>query len=169
MEVLWLGHADCHDVERAGAKAANLSRLAAGYRIPPGFCVAAEAYARWAEVTGSGLPASPTHAIPPALHDTLAPAYRNLAEMCGVSDPSVAVRSSAVDEDGATRSFAGQHETYLNIVGVDAVAEALLRCWTSVRTARPGVSPRAGRVRCGSSSRGARAAACPGRRISGGV
>jgi phosphoenolpyruvate synthase/pyruvate phosphate dikinase len=46
------------------------------------------------------------------------------------------VRSSAVDEDGATHSFAGQYETYLNIVGVEAVAEAVVRCWTSVRTER---------------------------------
>jgi pyruvate,water dikinase len=56
--------------------------------------------------------------------------------MCGVPDPSVAVRSSAVDEDGTSLSFAGQHETYLNIVGVDAVAETVVRCWTSVRTER---------------------------------
>src|SRR5215813_2866764 len=35
-----------------------------------------------------------------------------------------------------TRSFAGQYETYLNVVGVDAVAEAVVRCWTSGRTAR---------------------------------
>ncbi len=41
------------------------------------------------------------------------------------------VRSSGVDEDGATASFAGLHETYLNIVGVDAVAEAVTRCWAS--------------------------------------
>jgi hypothetical protein len=34
MEVLWLGHADCHDVNKAGAKAAHLSRLASCYRIP---------------------------------------------------------------------------------------------------------------------------------------
>jgi pyruvate,water dikinase len=136
MEVLWLGHPDCHDVNRAGAKAANLSRLAASYRIPPGFCVSAEAYSRWVEVMGRGHPDALSHSLPPALYNELASAYRGLAELCGVSDPSVAVRSSAVDEDGATRSFAGQHETYLNIVGVDAVTEAVLRCWTSVRTDR---------------------------------
>ncbi|MBI3325757.1 MAG: PEP/pyruvate-binding domain-containing protein [Nitrospinae bacterium] len=136
MELLWLGHPDCRDVSRAGAKAANLSRLAASYRIPPGFCVTAEAHARWAEVTGGGHAASPTPSIPPALYNALSSGYRSLAAMCGVSEPSVAVRSSAVDEDGATRSFAGQHETYLNIVGVDAVAEAVIRCWTSAWTER---------------------------------
>ena len=47
MEVLWLGHPDCHDVHRVGAKAANLSRLVASYRIPPGFCVTAAAYAQF--------------------------------------------------------------------------------------------------------------------------
>jgi len=46
------------------------------------------------------------------------------------------VRSSAVEEDGATLSFAGQYETCLHVVGVDAVAEAVVRCWTSGRTAR---------------------------------
>ena len=52
MEILWLGHADCHDVNRAGAKAAHLSRLAAAYRIPPGFCISAAAYAQWAGCPG---------------------------------------------------------------------------------------------------------------------
>jgi phosphoenolpyruvate synthase/pyruvate phosphate dikinase len=136
MEVLWLGHADCHDVNRAGAKAAHLSRLTAAYRIPPGFCISAAAYAQWAGCTGDGPPALPPASIPPALYNALALAYRDLTAMCGVADLSVAVRSSAVDEDGATLSFAGQYETYLNIVGVGAVAEAIVRCWTSVRTAQ---------------------------------
>src|SRR5712691_12274102 len=136
MEILWLGHSDCHDVTRAGAKAAHLSRLAAAYRIPPGFCISAAAYAQWAGCTGDGHPALPTPSIPPALYNAMASAYRDLSTMCGGADPSVAVRSSAVDEDGATLSFAGQYETYLNIIGVDAVAEAIVRCWTSVRTVR---------------------------------
>src|SRR5262245_38792240 len=135
MEILWLGHADCHDVNRAGAKAAHLSRLIAAYRIPPGFCISAAAYVQWAECTGDGHPALPTASILPALYNALASAYRDLAARCGVADLSVAVRSSAVDEDGAAHSFAGQYETYLNIVGINAVAEAVVRCWTSVRTA----------------------------------
>jgi pyruvate,water dikinase len=47
-----------------------------------------------------------------------------------------AVRSSAVDEDGAAASFAGQHETYLNIVGADSIVEAVARCWESARSER---------------------------------
>jgi len=47
-----------------------------------------------------------------------------------------AVRSSAVDEDGAGASFAGQHETYLNIVGADAILQAVTRCWESARSER---------------------------------
>ena len=128
MDILWLGHPDCHDINRVGAKAANLSPLTASHRIPPGFCVTTEAYARWVEQDGAGEPPRPTQRMPPALYNNLAAAYQSLAERCGVSDPSVAVRSSGVDEDGAAASFAGLHETYLNIVGVDTVAEAVTRC-----------------------------------------
>ena len=170
MEVLWLGHADCHDVNKAGAKAAHLSRLASRYRIPPGFCIAAQAYSQWAERIDSTCPASATPSIPLALSDALASAYRDLGEICGVTDPSVAVRSSAIDEDGATLSFAGQYETYLNIVGAHAVAEAVVRCWTSVRTERA----LAYRQRQGSSVAGARLAVLvqqlvPADAVSGGV
>ncbi len=131
MDIPWLGHPDCHDINRVGAKAANLSLLTASHRIPPGFCVTTEGYARWAEQNGAGEPPYPTQGMPSALYNDIAAAYQTLAERCGVSDPGVAVRSSGVDEDGATASFAGQHETYLNIVGVDAVAEAVIRCWAS--------------------------------------
>ncbi len=154
MEVLWLGHADCHDVNTAGAKAAHLSRLASRCRIPPGFCIAAQAYSQWPEGIDSTFPASATPSMPFAPSEALASAYRHLGELCGIADPSVAVRSSAIDEDSATLSFAGQHETYLNIVGAHAVAEAVVRCWASIRTARA----LAYRQRQGSSIIGARLA-----------
>ena len=50
--------------------------------------------------------------------------------------PAVAVRSSATAEDSPEVSFAGQHETYLNGRGPDAVAAAAKDCWASLWTAR---------------------------------
>ena len=44
----------------------------------------------------------------------------------------MAVRSSALDEDGVSASFAGQHDTFLNVVGEQAVADAIAGCWRSV-------------------------------------
>ena len=48
----------------------------------------------------------------------------------------VAVRSSATAEDLPSASFAGQQDTYLNIIGVDAVLDAVQRCWASLWTDR---------------------------------
>ena len=79
-----------------------------------------------------GINTCPT--FPPTIYDLLASAYDSLVEQCG--DPRVAVRSSAVDEDGQNLSFAGQYETYLNLTGVQAVADAVLRCWAFARSAR---------------------------------
>jgi len=61
----------------------------------------------------------------------LAAAYQVLAERCHRPDPSVAVRSSGADEDSGSASFAGQYETFLNVVGLKAVAQAVARCWAS--------------------------------------
>src|SRR5262249_39182627 len=136
----------------------------------PGFCVPAAAYAQWAACTGRRHSALATQAIPAGLYNAVAAAYRGLATRCGVADPSVAVRSSAVDEDGATLSFAGQYETYLNGVGIDAVARsgcAVLDL--RAHGTRPGVPPRAEPARQGHASRYADPAACPGRRRYRGV
>ena len=46
------------------------------------------------------------------------------------------MRSSAIDEDGDAHSFAGQHETFLNVEGIDAIAEAVVLCFASAFTAR---------------------------------
>ena len=48
----------------------------------------------------------------------------------------MAVRSSAVDEDGQLASFAGQHQTLLNVAGLDAIAQAIVDCWASVGSAQ---------------------------------
>src|SRR5690606_22363725 len=50
-------------------------------------------------------------------------------------DSPVAVRSSAIDEDGPVASFAGQHRTLLNIRGFDALVDATVRCVASARAA----------------------------------
>ena len=123
--ILRLGEPAACDPSLAGGKAANLSLLAAKYPVPPGFCLTTQAFDRW---TGGE--------FPPALYGELAAAYRKLADLCGVAEPGVAVRSSAVDEDGDTASFAGQHESYLNVAGVEAVAGAVVQCWSSARTER---------------------------------
>ena len=63
-------------------------------------------------------------------------AYVRLAEDVGITDVSVAVRSSATAEDLPDTSFAGQQETYLNIVGEEAVLKACRRCYASLFTDR---------------------------------
>jgi len=66
--------------------------------------------------------------------DDIAAAYRTLCERAGQVD--VAVRSSATAEDLPEASFAGQHESYLNISGEAAVFDAVQRCYASLYTDR---------------------------------
>jgi phosphoenolpyruvate synthase/pyruvate phosphate dikinase len=130
LDLIWLGQPDAHDHTLVGGKAANLSRLAADYPVPPGFCLTTSAF----ETTHrSGTTAAQ---IPHTLVDQIDQAYRSLAIHLNVRDPSVAVRSSAVDEDGDVDSFAGQHETYLNVSGVGAVIAAVQCCWESAHAPR---------------------------------
>ena len=113
-EILWLGEERCADPACSGGKAASLSRLAASRRVPHGFVVA---------LAGPSLDRGMRRAV--------AAAYRRLGAVAGVADPPVAVRSSAIDEDGAGASFAGQHDTYLGVSGVDQVWWAIARCASS--------------------------------------
>jgi phosphoenolpyruvate synthase/pyruvate phosphate dikinase len=127
MNLLWLEQASAQRPALVGGKTANLSRLADGYRVPAGFCLTTAAFDR---AHRAGQAAS----LPRSLYAEIAEAYGRLAAQAGMAEPPVAVRSSAVDEDGDTSSFAGQHETYLNISGVEAIAAAVRRCWMSALT-----------------------------------
>jgi len=122
MNLLWLGDPKSFDVTLVGGKAANLSRLARMYhRVPDGF----------------SLPVTVMdEAHPLDLRDEISAAISDLMACHSLPDFIAAVRSSAVDEDGAAASFAGQHETYLNIVGADAILQAVARCWESARSER---------------------------------
>ncbi len=137
MDIVWLGEPACHDRAVVGGKAAHLSALAAGHRVPPGFCVTVEALHR--ALAGGLVPHDESGAVPtpPRLQDTVVRAYQDLAERCGTDALAVAVRSSAVEEDGAMASYAGQYVTCLNVVSAGDVVQATQRCWASA--AAPGM------------------------------
>jgi len=122
MNLLWLGDPKSFDVTLVGGKAANLSRLAKlSHRVPDGF----------------SLPVTVMDEVNPQdLRDEITRAISDLMACHSLDDFIAAVRSSAVDEDGATASFAGQHETYLNVIGADEILQAITRCWESARSER---------------------------------
>lgn len=137
----------------AGGKGANLGELARlpGVRVPDGFCITADAYARVVAAHPTVrrlLDQLPGHADPVALGAELRHTIEELAipadleaaiaqhlARLGASD-AYAVRSSATAEDLPTASFAGQHDTFLNVVGQPAILAQVRRCWASLFTAR---------------------------------
>ncbi|WP_367127385.1 PEP/pyruvate-binding domain-containing protein [Saccharothrix sp. HUAS TT1] len=122
----WLGEPGAsQDPATVGGKAANLSLLAARFTVPPGFCVVG--------ASTDGEPPS-TDGEPALAEDAIRAAYRELSH--GAGDVAVAVRSSAVDEDGEDASFAGQNETFLNVRGAAAVIAAVRDCVASFGSER---------------------------------
>lgn len=130
-----------------GGKAAPLGRLLrAGFAVPEGFVLPAAHYRRAAADLGlAALGADRAHGadgaaearrrllttpLPAAVADAVG---EGLARLHGVRrmDDAVAVRSSAMGEDGAGASAAGQHESVLDVHGVDRVCHAVRQCWAS--------------------------------------
>lgn len=110
-------------VETSGGKAGALgSLLRAGLPVPDGFVVPLDAYR-----AAAGALAGP---MPDAVRTAIAEGLERLG------GPSVAVRSSADDEDTAEASAAGQHESVLAVRGPGPVAEAVRTCWASLRSDR---------------------------------
>jgi len=135
MDIVWLGDKACHAPTLVGGKVANLSRVAGDYNVPPGFCLTVEFFDR-VESERQNLAGDRRPAFPPALLQLLANAYEMLAARCGDAHPAVAVRSSAVEEDSHLASFAGAHETSLNVVGLEALAAAVVGCYASAGSPR---------------------------------
>jgi pyruvate,water dikinase len=135
MEIVWLGDPACHAPALVGGKAANLSRIAGDYFVPPGFCLTVDFFDH-TESKGQRFHEHSSPTLPPTLFEALASAYKRLAAQCGNAQLPVAVRSSAVEEDSYLASFAGAYETSLNVVGVDAIAAAVMRCYASASSPR---------------------------------
>lgn len=131
MRAIDLAEREALDPAAVGHKAANLARFAATFRVPPAFCLSTSVYD---ELRSALTPEGTSERE--ALTLCVADAYERLAGAIGTRDPRVAVRSSATGEDSGEASFAGQHETILNVSGVDAVVEAVLECWRSADNER---------------------------------
>lgn len=74
--------------------------------------------------------------LPEDFEEEIRRGYRELGQKCGRDNLTVAIRSSATAEDLPNASFAGQQETYLNIIGEDAVVKAAHKCIASLFTDR---------------------------------
>jgi pyruvate,water dikinase len=62
--------------------------------------------------------------------------YAELCELCDLDEVPVAVRSSATSEDSPDASFAGEHDSYLWVCGIDEVLDKVRACWASLYTDR---------------------------------
>lgn len=163
--IQWFGDIRLADVPLVGGKTASLGELysalsSQGVRVPNGFALTASAYrdaltqaGAWEElrrllagvdkrrISDLARRAAAARAIVyaatdhEALRREVADAYRKLEQEYG-GNVAVAVRSSATAEDLPTASFAGQHESFLNIRGPHDLMEACRRCFASLFTDR---------------------------------
>lgn len=141
---------------RAGGKGANLGELIkAGFEVPPGFVITTSAYdlllqtnnlqtkiqdflaslqidnpASLPEMSERIRDAINKASIPDPIVDETLKAFRQLDAV------AVAVRSSATAEDLPEAAFAGQQETFLNVIGDQALMNAVRACWESLWSER---------------------------------
>jgi pyruvate,water dikinase len=162
--VRWFEDIRSDDIPAVGGKNASLGEMysalsSAGVSVPNGFALTADAYRKaltdadaWprlrelmslAEGGIAALAAAAAEAREivyaatgtPEIRALLEESYRRLEGEYGTA-VAVAVRSSATAEDLPTASFAGQHESFLNVRGLDALFDACRRCFASVFTDR---------------------------------
>lgn len=155
--VLSLADSAALEAAAVGGKGVNLARMTqSGLPVPPGFCVPTAVYRAFLDASGLGrrlvaladaIPSGDPAAlerqageirdlvlaqeVPVAVADAIVAGYTALG-----ADSYVAVRSSGTAEDLADASFAGQHDSYLDVRGAAEVLDAVKRCWASLWTAR---------------------------------
>jgi rifampicin phosphotransferase len=157
-DVLGFREIDQTQFALVGGKGAHLGELSRieGIRVPAGFCVTTGAFQRiMAEARSIDDRLDRLPRLKPddreairalsaeirrtleaiAIPDDLAAAITRPLVRLG-EQAAYAVRSSATAEDLPTASFAGQHDTYLNVVGPAAILEHVRRCWASLFTER---------------------------------
>jgi rifampicin phosphotransferase len=156
--VLRFDEIDRAQISVVGGKGANLGELSQieGIRVPAGFCVTTDAFARiMARAPSIGEQVDRLSHLSPddrgairwrsaevrrtiegiSIPDDLAAAIVDSVGRLGKHVPC-AIRSSATAEDLPAASFAGQQDTYLNVVGSAAILEHISRCWASLFTER---------------------------------
>ena len=161
----WFKDIRLADVPLVGGKNASLGELYSalatkGVKVPNGFALTAQAYRDALTAAGAwdklhqlldGLDKTRMDVLAKRaaeareivfqatgterLRQEIAEAYRTLEDEYG-TNVAVAVRSSATAEDLPTASFAGQHESFLNVRGVEDLFEACRRCFASIFTDR---------------------------------
>jgi phosphoenolpyruvate synthase/pyruvate phosphate dikinase len=156
--VLDFDEIDETQVALVGGKGSHLGELSRieGIRVPAGFCVTTAAFElimadapaieAWLDALARLQPNDreairalsaeirqtvEALAVPPDVAAAIARSVASLGEQA-----AYAVRSSATAEDSPTASFAGQQDTYLNVVGTEAILQHVRRCWASLFTER---------------------------------
>jgi len=160
--LLWFKDIRFEDISIVGGKGGNLGEM---YNIdipvPNGFCTTTKAYFKFIDANGLKpkikailditnvdnpdelsrssakirklVKSSP---VPDDIARDIMNAYKKLCSFGGLNDVPVAVRTSATAEDSADASFAGQGDTFLNVIGEANVVEKVRACWSSLFTAR---------------------------------
>ncbi len=162
--IRWFDDLGIEDVPIVGGKNASLGEMtcalaSAGIPVPEGFATTADGYRRFVtdnalgppiddalEALNGGAPLDEIGAriralfmdatLPADIAEEIRAAYAALCDRAGRAEVDVAVRSSATAEDLPDASFAGQQESYLNVVGEAALLEACKRCMASLFTDR---------------------------------
>ncbi|NII73697.1 pyruvate,water dikinase [Dyella sp. SG562] len=160
--VLWLDSLRMTDLGKVGGKNASLGEMIGnlaklGVSVPGGFATTADAFQQYLDKSGvakriqarlTGLDVDDVDALiaagkeirewvtetplPADLDQAIREAYAKLCKDAGADDIAVAVRSSATAEDLPDASFAGQQETFLNVVGIDDVLHKVKEVFASL-------------------------------------